>query len=197
MVFIGLENSRHFLIQSEVKPKPTVTRSQAFSRALHVSYMHLFDWFTGLCVSFVIGQSDYFVLVLVLGHSIGDCPKLMQTRLLVRKVCFHRYQVHLLFVLFRRNGIKQPFYEMVSQIKVISKACLPQMAVCVLFSWVSRRNVTNLINAIHFFLRVTSDRSSYVKKKNEFRPSLNCLSFLTWTFVDIACVAIQSSFCVP
>ena len=30
---IGLKNSRHFFIQSEVKAKPTVTRSHAFSRA--------------------------------------------------------------------------------------------------------------------------------------------------------------------
>jgi len=31
---IGLKDSRHFFIQSEVKPKPIVTRSHAFSRAL-------------------------------------------------------------------------------------------------------------------------------------------------------------------
>ena len=31
---IGLKNSRHFFIQSEVKPKPIVTRSHSFSRAL-------------------------------------------------------------------------------------------------------------------------------------------------------------------
>ena len=59
---IGLKISRHFLNQSEVKPKPIATRSRTFSRAscrLHV-FASSFDWFTGLSVSFVIGQSDYF-----------------------------------------------------------------------------------------------------------------------------------------
>jgi len=59
---IGLKNSRHFFNQSEVKPKPIVTRSHTFSRALrqlHVISSN-FDWFTLLSVSFVIGQSDYF-----------------------------------------------------------------------------------------------------------------------------------------
>ena len=52
----------HFLSQSEVKPKPLVTCSRMFSRALrrlHV-FASSFDWFTGLSVSFVIGQSNYF-----------------------------------------------------------------------------------------------------------------------------------------
>ena len=55
------KNSRHFLNQSEVKPKPIVTRLRTFSRAssrLHV-FGSSFDWITGLSVSFVIGQSDY------------------------------------------------------------------------------------------------------------------------------------------
>ena len=59
---IGFKNSRHFLNQSEVKPKSIATCSRAFSRAscrLHV-FAWSFDWFTGLSVSFVIGQSDYF-----------------------------------------------------------------------------------------------------------------------------------------
>ena len=60
---IGLKNSRHFFNQSEVKPKPIATSSRTFSRALcrlHV-FASSFDWFTGLPVSFVIGQSDdYF-----------------------------------------------------------------------------------------------------------------------------------------
>lgn len=30
-----------------------------------------------------------------------------------RKLCFHPYQVHLLFLLLRRKGIKQPSYDMV------------------------------------------------------------------------------------
>ncbi len=59
---IGLENSHHFLNQSGVKLQPIVTHSRTFSRAscqLHV-FALCFDWFTGLPVSFVIGQSDYF-----------------------------------------------------------------------------------------------------------------------------------------
>ena len=54
---IGLKNSRHFFIQSEAKPKPVVTQSLTFSRALrqlHV-FTSSFDWFTKLSVFFVIG----------------------------------------------------------------------------------------------------------------------------------------------
>ena len=54
--------SRHFLNQSEVKPKPIVTCSHAFSRTwrrLHVFALSS-DWFIGLSTSVVIGQSDYF-----------------------------------------------------------------------------------------------------------------------------------------
>ena len=54
---IGLKNSRHFFIQSEVKPKPTVTRSHAFSRT---SLQSSFDWLAVLFMAFVIGGSDYF-----------------------------------------------------------------------------------------------------------------------------------------
>ncbi len=56
---IGLKISRHFLSQSEVKPKPIVTRSSTFSCAscqLHV-FASSFDWFTELSVSFVIDRS--------------------------------------------------------------------------------------------------------------------------------------------
>ena len=61
---IGLKHSRHFFIQSEVKPKPKpiVTRLHAFSRALrqlHVITSN-FDWFTVLSLFFVTGQSNYF-----------------------------------------------------------------------------------------------------------------------------------------
>ena len=54
---IGLKSLRQFFIQSEVKPKPIVTYSQAFSRALRqLPVITLsFDWFTVLCVFFVIG----------------------------------------------------------------------------------------------------------------------------------------------
>ena len=60
-VLIGLKKSRHFLSQSEAKPKPIVTRLRTFSRAsrrLHVTASS-FDWFTGLSVSFLTGHSDY------------------------------------------------------------------------------------------------------------------------------------------
>ena len=47
--------------ESEVKPKPIVTYSQAFSRAWQL--LNVFasnsDWLIGLSVSVVIGQSDY------------------------------------------------------------------------------------------------------------------------------------------
>ena len=43
-------------------PKPIATCSCAFSRALRRLHViaSIFDWFTGLSVSFVIGQSNYF-----------------------------------------------------------------------------------------------------------------------------------------
>ena len=52
-----LRDWRHFFIQSEVQPKPIVTRSHAFSRTLRqLRVITLsFDWFTGLSVSFLIG----------------------------------------------------------------------------------------------------------------------------------------------
>ncbi len=62
IIVIGLKISHHFLSQSEVKPKPIVTHSRTFSRSscqLHV-FASSFVWFTGLCVSFVIGWSNYF-----------------------------------------------------------------------------------------------------------------------------------------
>ena len=56
------KNSRHVFIQSEVKPKPIVTHSHAFSRVLRQLHVitSSFDWFTVLCVSSVIGYSNYF-----------------------------------------------------------------------------------------------------------------------------------------
>ena len=59
---IGLKDLRHLFIQSEVKPKPIVTRSHAFSRALRQPHVvtSSFDWFNVLSVSYVIGQSNYF-----------------------------------------------------------------------------------------------------------------------------------------
>ena len=54
---IGLKNSRQFFIQSEVKPKPIVTHSHTFSRALRQLPVitSSFDWSTVMCLFFVIG----------------------------------------------------------------------------------------------------------------------------------------------
>ena len=53
---LAYKNSRHFFIQSGVKPKPIVIHSYAFSRALRQLHVtSCFDWFTWLSVSFVIG----------------------------------------------------------------------------------------------------------------------------------------------
>jgi len=45
---IGLKNSHHFFIQSEVQPKPIATRSHTFSGALRQPHVITtsFDWFT-------------------------------------------------------------------------------------------------------------------------------------------------------
>ena len=62
MAHDGLKDSRHIFIQSEVQPKPIVTRSHAFSRTLRQLPVitSSFDWFTVLSASFVIGSSNYF-----------------------------------------------------------------------------------------------------------------------------------------
>jgi len=54
---IGVKNSHHFIIQSEVKAKTIVTRTHTFSRASHQLLVSAksFDWFTGLPVSLLIG----------------------------------------------------------------------------------------------------------------------------------------------
>ena len=59
---IGSKFSRHFLNQSEVKPKPIVARTCTFSRALCRLCVipSSCDWFTELSPSFFIGQSNYF-----------------------------------------------------------------------------------------------------------------------------------------
>lgn len=59
---IGLKSSCNSVIQSEVKPTLIVTRSLAFSRAsrqLQI-FSSSFDWFIGLLVSYVFGQSDNY-----------------------------------------------------------------------------------------------------------------------------------------
>jgi len=57
-----LADSRHFVIQSEVKQKPIMTRWHTLSRASHqqLVYALSLDWFTGLSVFFVFGHSDHF-----------------------------------------------------------------------------------------------------------------------------------------
>ena len=63
-LFDWLKNLAPLLIinQSEVKPRPIVTYSHAFSRAWR--WLHVFasspDWSTELSASLVIGQSNYF-----------------------------------------------------------------------------------------------------------------------------------------
>ena len=56
-----LQNSRHFFIQSKVKPKPIETHSHAFSRALRllrVFSQSSVDWLTGMSMSFAIGPLE-------------------------------------------------------------------------------------------------------------------------------------------
>ena len=57
MHMIGLKNSRHIFIQSEVKPKPIATHSHAFSRALRQLHVITtsFDWLTVMFMALVIG----------------------------------------------------------------------------------------------------------------------------------------------
>ena len=59
---IGLKNTRHFLSQSEVKPKPIVSHSRTFSRASHRPrvFASNFDWLSGFSLFFMTGQSNYF-----------------------------------------------------------------------------------------------------------------------------------------
>jgi len=71
--WLAKKNSRHFLIQSEVKPKPIVTRSHSFSRTFSELQVitSSFDWFTVLTVSFWLAR--VITLVLILQHSIENC----------------------------------------------------------------------------------------------------------------------------
>lgn len=59
---IGLKKrAAHFLIQSEIKRKLIVTRSNIFPRFASAVLFSSFNWFIGFPVCFVIGQSLYFV----------------------------------------------------------------------------------------------------------------------------------------
>ena len=59
----------HFLTQSEVKPN--VTCPCMYSRPLHQLHEIIlnFDWFTRLCVFFLIGQIDNFGFGFTTPHS--------------------------------------------------------------------------------------------------------------------------------
>ena len=70
-----LKNLAHFLNQSEVKPKPILTFSRAFSRAWF--WLHLFasssDWFIRLSLLWL---HRVIAVVLILRHSIKNCSYL-------------------------------------------------------------------------------------------------------------------------
>lgn len=57
---IGLKPRAHFLIQSEVKPEPIVTRSEHFFLRFVPArvYGWRFDWSFGLSMPFVIGPTE-------------------------------------------------------------------------------------------------------------------------------------------
>ena len=64
---IGYESSQYYFVQSEFKPKPTVTRLHTFSCVsgqLH-AFTTNFDSFIRLSVPFGIGQRGYFVLLFI------------------------------------------------------------------------------------------------------------------------------------
>ena len=58
------KNSRHFVIQSENQNQNQSWLARTRFPAHRVRYMYvlawIFDWFTGIFLSFVIGHSDYF-----------------------------------------------------------------------------------------------------------------------------------------
>ena len=62
---IGLKNSRHFLIQSDVKPKPIVTRSRTFARATRQLHICFEFW---LNYEFVCALCDWPVSFLWFGY---------------------------------------------------------------------------------------------------------------------------------
>ncbi len=96
---IGLKISRHFLDQSELKPKPIVTQSRTFSHASRQLHVHVFassfDWFTGLSMLFWLARVT--TLVLVLRHSIENCSMLLSVDNINRKFKVAEYSFHVLF----------------------------------------------------------------------------------------------------
>ena len=70
LLAIGLKNSRHFLNQSEVKPKPIAIRLRAFSRAfLSASCIDVEFWLVHYIVCVLYDWSEY---LLVVRHSIEN-----------------------------------------------------------------------------------------------------------------------------
>ena len=54
------KNSRHFLNLSQIRSKTKINRNLSRASCRLHTFPLSFDWFTGLSVSFVIGQNDYF-----------------------------------------------------------------------------------------------------------------------------------------
>ena len=79
-----LKNSRHFVIQSIVKPKPLVPLSHAFS--LHVSYIKLL-WVLIGSLYCPLWLARVITLVLVLRHSIQTALKLLRVKCRFSQLC--------------------------------------------------------------------------------------------------------------
>lgn len=110
------KNSRHFLVQSEVKPKPTATRSHKFfcaSRQLHV-FAISFDSSIRFIVSFVIGQSNYFAFGFTTLNSkpLSFPAQTMKTELLTKQSDFLPVAQHgaLLFSVMCELQKLHPYY---------------------------------------------------------------------------------------
>jgi len=69
---LGLENSRHLFIQSEVKPKSIVNRSHTFSRASRQQHACTsnFDWLIVFLCPLLLAR--VITLILVLRHSMEN-----------------------------------------------------------------------------------------------------------------------------
>ena len=78
---IGLKYSRHFFIQSEVKPKPIVTRLHTFSRAssLLQALTSSYDWLIGFSVSSADWPARLITLGLVLRRSVENRSNIQLT----------------------------------------------------------------------------------------------------------------------
>ena len=102
---IGCKNSRHFLNQSEVKPKPIVTCSHVFP-ALGASYMYLLRVLIGSldCLR-LLRLARLITLVLVLRHSIENCSIPSSKYYKIFKLHFLRCSCRLNLRLTQRRGL--------------------------------------------------------------------------------------------